>query len=66
EVVAITYERMGLLDSKRPPNWYDPGKFWSGDRLQLNGATLGPEIDITDIPPVPDPAEPDTSTTEPT
>ena len=50
EVVAITYERMGLLDAKRPPNWYDPGKFWSGDRLQLRGATLGPEISIIDIP----------------
>lgn len=51
EVVAITYERMGLLDAKRPPNWYDPGKFWSGDRLNLVGATLGPEIEVTDIPP---------------
>jgi hypothetical protein len=49
EVVAITYERMGLLESKRPPNWYDPGKFWSGDRLELIGATLGPEIAIGDI-----------------
>lgn len=51
EVVAITYERMGLLEETRPPNWYDPGKFWSGDRLDLVGATLGPEIAITDIPP---------------
>ena len=50
EVVAITYERMGLLGTERPPNWYDPGKFWSGDRLELNGATLGPEVDITDVP----------------
>jgi hypothetical protein len=49
EVVAITYERMGLLESKRPPNWYDPGKFWSGDRLQLTGASLGKEIAISDI-----------------
>ena len=49
EVVAITYERMGLLENERPPNWYDPGKFWSGDRLQLVGARLGPEIEITDI-----------------
>jgi hypothetical protein len=56
EVVAITYERMGLLDSKRPPNWYDPGKFWSGDRLELKGATLGAEIAITDIPTFEDPA----------
>ncbi len=51
EVVAITYERMGLLETQRPPNWYDPGKFWSGDRLALNGASLGPEIAVTDIPP---------------
>ena len=51
EVVAITYERMGLLDATRPPNWYDPGKFWSGDRLDLAGATLGPEVAVRDIPP---------------
>lgn len=50
ELVATTYERMGLLESRRPANWYDPGKFWSGDRLALVGATLGPEIEITDIP----------------
>jgi hypothetical protein len=54
EVVAITYERMGLLESKRPPNWYDPGKFWSGDKLELVGASLGPEIEITNIPTVDD------------
>jgi hypothetical protein len=39
---------MGLLDSKRPPNWHDPGKFWSGDPLELVGAELGPEISVTD------------------
>lgn len=49
EVVAITYERMGLLDATRPPNWYDPGKFWSGDRLELVGAVLGPEVPVTGI-----------------
>ena len=54
EVVAITYERMGLLGTERPPNWYDPGKFWSGDRLHLDGASLGPEVTITDIPPLAD------------
>jgi hypothetical protein len=41
---------MGLLGDERPPNWYDPGKFWSGDRLEFNGASLGPEVDIVDIP----------------
>jgi hypothetical protein len=61
EVVAITYERMGLLPAERPPNWYDPGKFWSGDHLRLEGgASLGVEIAITDIteyraPELPDP-----------
>jgi len=52
ELVAVTYERMGLLGSDRPPNWYDPGKFWSGDRLQLDGAELGAEVQITDVPPI--------------
>ncbi|KJK44545.1 hypothetical protein UK23_29065 [Lentzea aerocolonigenes] len=46
EIVAVTYEEMGLLP-KRRPNWYDPGKFWSGDDLELlEGAKLGPEIEI--------------------
>ena len=28
-----------------PSNWYDPGKFWSGDRLELaDGASLGGEL----------------------
>jgi hypothetical protein len=51
ELVAITYERMGLLTDEHPPNWYDPGRFWSGDRLALaTGATLGQEIAV-DVPP---------------
>ncbi len=52
EIVALTYERMGLLGADRPPNWYDPGRFWSGDRLQLVGASLGPEVAVTDVPPL--------------
>ena len=49
QLLAITFRRMGLLDPKRPSNWYDPGKFWSGDRLQLaNGASLGGELAIVD------------------
>ncbi|MBW0115556.1 hypothetical protein, partial [Pseudonocardia abyssalis] len=35
EVVALTYEEMGLLPRDRRPNWYDPGRFWSGDDLEL-------------------------------
>jgi hypothetical protein len=51
EVVAITYEEMGLLPAARRLNWYDPGRFWSGDDLDLiDGATLGEEIAV-DIPP---------------
>jgi hypothetical protein len=47
EVVANTYKSMGLLGDERPANWYDPGRFWSGDRLEmLGGARLGDEIEI--------------------
>lgn len=35
ELVATTYQHMGLLPDKRPASWYDPGRFWSGDRLGL-------------------------------
>jgi hypothetical protein len=35
QLVATTYQHMGLLPSTRPANWYDPGRFWSGDRLPL-------------------------------
>jgi hypothetical protein len=48
EVVAEAYIAMGLLDGSRPSNYYDPGKFWSGDDLDLElGATLGDEIEVT-------------------
>ena len=48
ELLAITYARMGLLDARAPANWFDPGRFWSGDRLRLiGGAALGPEIAVT-------------------
>ena len=47
ELLAITYTRMGLLDGRVPTNWFDPGRFWSGDRLELrDGASLGPEISV--------------------
>ena len=56
EVVAVTYEEMGLLPPGRRPNWYDPGRFWSGDDLDLaDGATLGEEIAV-DIPPADEPS----------
>jgi len=46
EVVAATYTAMGLLDGDRPTNYYDPGRFWSGDELELVGAELGREVDV--------------------
>jgi len=47
EIVALTYEAMGLLPRDRRPNWYDPGRFWSGDDLELaGGAALGDEIAV--------------------
>jgi hypothetical protein len=51
EVVAITYQDMGLLAGGKRPSWYDPGRFWSGDDLALAaGYRLGEEIRV-DIPP---------------
>ncbi|MEU5691757.1 hypothetical protein [Actinosynnema sp. NPDC020468] len=51
EVVAVTYEAMGLLPAGRRANWYDPGRFWSGDELDLlGGAVLGEEIAV-EVPP---------------
>jgi hypothetical protein len=50
EVVAMTYQAMGLLPAEQRPSWYDPGRFWSGDELGLvGGARLGGEIAV-DIP----------------
>jgi hypothetical protein len=48
EVVAVTYEDMGLLPEHRRPSWYDPGSFWSGDGLELrDGYALGGEIAVS-------------------
>jgi hypothetical protein len=35
ELVAATYQHMGLLPGRRPASWFDPGRFWSGDHLAL-------------------------------
>ena len=52
ELLAITYTRMGLLDAWTPANWFDPGRFWSGDRLELlGGAALGAEIAVSSAAP---------------
>jgi hypothetical protein len=47
EIVAMSYEAMGLLPAGKRPHWYDPGRFWSGDNLTLRtGARLGTEIPV--------------------
>jgi hypothetical protein len=41
----VTLQNMGLLGDKRPMTWYDPGKFWSGDEVELEPPfKLGGEI----------------------
>ena len=47
ELVAATYQHMGLLPRRRPASWYDPGRFWSGDRIALVPPfALGGEIPV--------------------
>ena len=47
QVLAETYQAMGLLPGNRRPDWYDPGRFWSGDHLGLSdGYRLGGEIPV--------------------
>ena len=47
ELVATTYQHMGLLPSLRPASWYDPGRFWSGDRTEMIAPfSLGAEIRV--------------------
>jgi hypothetical protein len=47
EVLATTYQAMGLLTGHRNLGWYDPGSFWSGDQLGLApGFRLGGEIAV--------------------
>lgn len=35
ELVATTFQAMGVLPTRRPASWYDPGRFWSGDRIEM-------------------------------
>ena len=47
-LVASTYQAMGLLPEHRPASWYDPGRFWSGDHIELAAPfALGGEIAVT-------------------
>jgi hypothetical protein len=47
QLLAVTYQAMGLLPGGRRPDRYDPGSFWSGDNLGLSGGfRLGGEIAV--------------------
>ena len=47
QLLAATYQAMGLLPGNRHPGAYDPGSFWSGDNLGLSGGfKLGGEIAV--------------------
>jgi hypothetical protein len=51
ELVAVTLQNMGLLGDNRPMTWYDPGKFWSGDEVELTEPfVLGGEIFVEPPP----------------
>jgi hypothetical protein len=51
EVLAVTYQAMGLLPGGRRKGWYDAGRFWSGDDLRLDGGySLGGELAVR-VPP---------------
>jgi hypothetical protein len=48
ELVATTYQDMGRLAGGRPASWYDPGRFWSGDRIELVPPfRLGGEVPVS-------------------
>lgn len=52
EIVALTFQAMGLLGDERRASGYDPGDFWSGGDLELlRGARFGPEIAVAVDPP---------------
>jgi hypothetical protein len=47
EVVGVTLEAMGIVADDVPMNWYDPGRFWSGDSLPLRpGWSYGTEVGV--------------------
>ncbi len=47
EIIAVSYQAIGLLPAGRRPDWYDAGRFWSGDDLRLCGeARLSREIAV--------------------
>jgi hypothetical protein len=48
EVLAATYQAMGLLSGRHRTSWYDADRFWSGDGLRLSGGyRLSGEVAVT-------------------
>jgi len=46
-IAAVSYQAMGLLPGSRQPNWYDAGRFCSGDDLPLSSESrLSGEIAV--------------------
>ena len=43
EVLAATYQAMGLLPGRHEPGWYDPGHFWSGDHQAFDSEAGSPQ-----------------------
>ncbi|MCA0179383.1 MAG: hypothetical protein LCH77_07300 [Actinobacteria bacterium] len=51
EVVAKCLVDMGILLPEAPANWYDPGRFWSGDHLPMApGWSYAGEVAISPDP----------------
>lgn len=47
EIVGTTLTEMGVLSDEVPPQWYDPGRFWSGDSLPMRPPwSYGPEVEV--------------------
>lgn len=48
ELAGVTLEAMGVVATgDKPTNWYDPGRFWSGDHLPMTpGWSYGGEIEV--------------------
>ena len=48
QLVALTYQRAGLLSTEHVPNWYSPNSFSAGYHALhlLQGASLDPEVPI--------------------
>jgi hypothetical protein len=48
ELVATTYQHMGLLAATKAASAFDPGRFWSGDAIDLVPPyELGAEIAVS-------------------